>query len=83
MGPLDFDLEAEGRLPPLPGQPVSRPRPAGSSASSAPTERPQGPLQSNRPIPLKARSTGEVPDTHDDDDDEATDDDLKEILRNA
>jgi hypothetical protein len=83
MGPLDPDLEPEGRLPPLPGQLGSRPRPA-SSASGAPTGRPQAPLQSNRPIPLKSQSPGSIPDTHDDDDDEEdVAEDLKEILRNA
>jgi hypothetical protein len=40
-------------------------------------------LQSNRPIPLKPRSPGNIPDTHDDDDEEDVADDLKEILRNA
>ncbi len=83
MGPLDPDLETEDRLPPLPGQPGRRPRPASPSTSSAQAGRPQGPLQSNRPIPLKPGSAGEVPDTHDDDDDEEVVDDLKEILRNA
>lgn len=83
MGPVDPDLETEGRLPPLPGQHGNRPRPIGSSAASAPAGRPQAPLQSNRPIPLKPRSPGNIPDTHDDDDEEDVADDLKEILRNA
>jgi hypothetical protein len=79
MGPLDPDLEAEGRLPPLPGQPGSRPRPAPSNAAGV---RPQTLSPSNRPIPLKPRSATDVPETHDDDDEEEVDD-LQEVLRNA
>ena len=70
MGPLDPDLEAEDRLPPLPGQPGSRPRLPARPHRALRRAAHKGPCSRTAPSRSSPRSARDIPDTHDDDDDE-------------